>query len=317
MKAVIIERYGPPEVLKIKEIPKPTISDKEILVEIKAFAVTAADYRIRAARFPKGLSWFARLAFGITKPRVKILGNTFSGVVLAVGKEVDEFKVGDEVCGMTGVKMGTYAEYLKLSNLKGVAKKPKNVNHLDAAGLVFGGTAALYFLREKLHTQRGDTVLINGASGAVGTNAVQLANYFGGKVTGVTSADNAKLVKSIGAAEIIDYTKENIDTIDKKFDVVLDAIGNISPDQARRLLSHKGRAGLMVASLGQMLQARGPVKTGTATEKRQDIEFLLSLLESGKLTVVVEKIYDFKDIVAAHMHADTGKKVGNIIVKVS
>lgn len=315
MKAAVFDRYGPPEVLHITKLDQPQINNNEILVRVKAVAVTAADARIRAARFPKGFGFLARLAFGIVNPRMRVLGSTYSGVVEKVGEDVVDFKAGDEVCGMTGVKMGTYAEYIAVGKFSSVAKKPKQVSHIDAAGMLFGGTAALYFVRDKLCVKKGESVVVNGASGAVGTNAVQLAKYFGANVTGVTSGDHAKLVKNIGAEAIIDYTKQNIIDSTKTFDVVLDTVGNISPEAAKGLLNGGGRAGLMVASLGEMLRARGAIKVGTATEKRQDIELLLSLVEQKKLKVIIDKVYKLEEVVSAHTHADTGKKVGNIVLE--
>jgi NADPH:quinone reductase-like Zn-dependent oxidoreductase len=195
MKAAILEKYGAPEVLKIKEVPKPKISNKEILIKLDSVAITSADSRIRGARFPKGFGFLARLAFGITKPRIKILGSTYSGVVHEVGGKISEYKVGDEVCGMTGIKMGAYAEFIKLSNFKSVTLKPTKVSHGDAAAMLFGGTAALYFIRDKLLIKNGEEILINGASGAVGSNAVQLARYYGAKVTALTSGDNEEFIK--------------------------------------------------------------------------------------------------------------------------
>lgn len=315
MRAVIFEKYGPPEVLKIKNISKPEINDNEILVEIKATAVTAADSRIRGARFPKGFGPFAKLAFGISKPRIRILGSTFSGVVEQTGKNISEFKPGDEVCGMTGAKMGTYAEFIKISKFKSIAKKPTKISHEDAAGVLFGGTAALFFIRDKLRIQDNETTVINGASGAVGTNAVQLAKYFGAKVTGVTSSDNVQVIKSLGAYQTLDYTKQNLVDCGKRFDVVLDTVGNISPKAAKTLLTKKGRAALMVAGLGDMLRSHGRIKTGVATEKKENIEFLLSLIEQGKLKVIIDKVYGLDDIVAAHKHVDTGQKLGNVLIR--
>lgn len=313
MKAAVISAYGAPEALHVKELERPRIKSGEVLIRVRAVAVTSADSRIRAARFPRGFGFLARLAFGVFKPRVKILGSTYSGVIDEVGEGVSGFLVGDEVCGMTGIKMGTYAEYIKVNGAS-IVKKPKTVSHEQAAGLLFGGTAALYFIRDKLSVTKGDTVLVNGASGAVGTNAVQLASYFGGKVTAVTSPDNSALVARLGAEDYIDYLKHDLATLGKRFGVVLDTVGTISPMLAQKLLGSGGRAGLMVASLGEMFKARGPVMTGTATEKPEDIKFLLGLVEAGDLEVVIEKVYDFKDIVAAHTHADTGKKIGNIVV---
>lgn len=315
MKVAIATSYGPPKVLKVIDVPKPQIGNNEILVKVKATAVTAADSRVRGARFPKGFGTLSRLVFGFTKPRVKVLGSTYSGVIEEVGKNVSEFKVGDEVCGMTGAKMGTYAEYIKIGKFKSIAKKPVKISHEDAAGMLFGGTAALYFLREKLQIKNGETVVVNGASGAVGTNAVQLAKYFGAMVTGVTSGDNSKLVKSLGAEQIIDYTEQNLIDSDQKFDVVLDTVGNIMPDSAKKLLRDGGRAGLMVGGLDVILRAHGPIKTGAATEKKQDIEFLLSLVEQDRLKVIIDRTYSLVDVVEAHKHSDSGQKVGNVLLK--
>lgn len=317
MKAATIHTFGPPEVLTIQEIDKPTINDNEILVRVKATAVTAADSRIRGARFPKGFGILARLVFGITKPRVRVLGGVYSGMVDEVGKNVADFSVGDEVCGTTGVKMGAYAEYLKISSLKSIVKKSKNVSHEDAVGLLFGGTAALYFVRDKLHVSKGERVVVNGASGAVGTNAVQLAKYYGAEVVAVTEGSNSKLLTKLGADEIIDYTKQGLADSNQTFDVIVDTVGNVSPELAKSLLTKRGRAGLMVASLGEMIRSRGPIKTGTATEKKEDMTFLLELVQQGKLTVVIDSVYDLDHIVDAHKHVDGGHKVGNVVVRLS
>lgn len=314
MKAAIFTKYGPPEVLRIVDLPKPVIGDNDILVRVKAVAVTSGDCRIRGARFPKGFGFFARVAFGLRKPRIKVLGNTYSGVVESVGKNVTEFKTGDEVCGMTGGKMSTYAEYVPVRSFKSIAKKPASISHEDAAGMLFGGTAALYFLRDKIQIKAGETAVINGASGAVGTNAVQLAKYFGAKVTGVTSGDNAEMVKSIGAQVIINYEKQNLIDTAEKFDVILDTVGNLKPTVTKKLLTHKGRAALMVASLGAVIFARKPILTGAATEKKEDIEFLLSLMEQGRLKAIIDKTYDLDNVVAAHEYVDAGKKTGNVVI---
>ena len=314
MKAAIINAYGPPEVLQIMEVPTPNINKNEILVKVKAVAVTSADTRIRGARFPKGFGFFARMFFGVTKPRVHILGSTFSGVVEAVGSDVTAFQIGDEVCGMTGVKMGTYAECIKITKPSSLVRKPAKVSHEEAAGAMFGGTAALYFVRDILDVKSNEEVIINGASGAVGTNAVQLAKYFGANVTGVTSGSNAKIVRDLGADKIIDYTKQDLAYSKEKYDVVLDTVGNISPSSAKKVLRKNGRAGLMVTNLGDTLRAHGQVKTGTATEKTEDIEFLLSLMEQGFLKTIIDRKYDFNSIVEAHKYVDSGQKIGNVIL---
>lgn len=314
MKIVQIEKYGAPEVLHIVEVPKPEIKENEILVKVKSVAVTAADARIRAARFPKGFGYLARLIFGVFKPRIKVLGGTYSGVVAAVGKQVTEFHAGDEVCGMTGVSMGTYAEYIVIKSLQHIVRKPQHVTHEQAAGVLFGGTAALYFVRDLTQVSSGEKVLVNGASGAVGTNAVQLATYYGAEVNGVTSAKNASLVKRLGATQVIDYSHQDISELKEKYDVVLDTVGNVSPNLSKVLLTPRGRMGLIVASLGEMLTAKGPVKVGTASENKEDIEFLLSLVDQGKLDVVIDHVYPLSEVVTAHQQVDSGHKVGNIIL---
>ncbi len=310
----MVTKYGDPKVLQIQEVVKPKINDDEILIRVVATSVTAADSRIRAARFPAGFGLPARLIFGITKPRLKILGGTYSGVVEEVGDNVANFNVGDEVCGMTGIKMGSHAEYLKTRPIKSIAHKPNSVSHEDAAGMLFGGTTALSYVRDKLAVKKGDNVLVNGASGAVGTNAVQLARYFGAHVTAVTSGANRQLVKKIGAQEVIDYKQQDILKLGKKFDVVLDAVGNISIAGAKSLVGVNGRAGLVVANLVDTIRARGKIFAGPATEKSEDIKLLLSLMEQGKLITVVDSIYTINDISKAHSRVDTGKKVGNVIV---
>lgn len=316
MKAILATKYGPPNILKITDIPKPVISDNEILVKTNVVAVTTADIRIRSARFPKGFGLLARLAFGITKPRQPVLGSAFSGVVEAVGKHVTEYEPGTEVCGLTGMKMGAYAEYIKIDPRKSTAVKSRAISHEEAAGMLFGGTAALYFLRDKLRTTSGDSIIINGASGAVGTNAVQLAKHFGATVAAVARGNNTKLLTRLGASKVIDYTKQSLISSETTFDIVLDTVGNISPETAKKLLNLHGRAGLMVGSLWEMMRMRGNVKGGTATEKKADIEFLLSLMEQGKLKSIVDSIFDFEQIVAAHEYAERNHKSGVILLKI-
>ncbi len=317
MKAAITEKYGAPEVLQIKDVPEPSINDDELLVRVKAAAVTVADSRIRGARFPKGFGLLARLIFGLTKPRSKILGNTYSGIVEEVGRNVTEFNPGDEVCGTIGIKMGTHAGFVKIdkAGLRTMAKKSDKISHEEAAGLLFGGTTALYFVRDKAKVAKGEKVVINGASGAVGTNAVQLAKYYGAEVTGVTSADNARLVQDLGATHIINYKEQSLVDSGQKFDVVVDAVGNIPPEAGKILLNKNGRMVLVVANLWETLRARGQVKTGVAQEKKEDIEFLLSLVEKGELKVIIEKVYDFKDVAEAHRRVDSGHKVGNVLIR--
>ncbi|MGI5286261.1 NAD(P)-dependent alcohol dehydrogenase [Nonomuraea polychroma] len=314
MQAAIVDRYGPPDVVRITQIPQPTPRADEVLVRVRAVAVTSADSRIRGARFPAGFAVFARLMFGVFRPRRKVLGGAFSGEVEAVGPRVRGIAPGDEVCGMTGLKLGAHAEYVVVPAKK-LARKPSKVSHEDAAGLLFGGSTALFFLRHKASVGPGTSVLVNGASGAIGTNAVQLAKHLGATVTGVTSKANAPLVAGLGAERIIDYTNEDLAGTTERFDVVLDTVGNLSIASGRHLLTANGVLLLAVAGLGDNIRARGNVIAGTAPERVEDFELLLQLVADGKITVVLDKVYGLHDIAEAHRRVDSGHKVGNIVVR--
>jgi NADPH:quinone reductase-like Zn-dependent oxidoreductase len=314
MRAAVGDRYGPPEVVRIVEIPQPAVGADEVLVRVEAVAVTSGDARIRGARFPTGFAVPARLAFGISRPRRKILGGSFSGVVEAVGPRVTGIAAGDEVCGMTGVRMGAHAEYVAVPAKK-LARKPAGVSHEQAAGLLFGGSTALFFLRDKAAVGPGMSVLVNGASGAIGTSAVQLAKHFGATVTGVTSAANAGLVTGLGADRVIDYTREDLSRIADRFDVVLDTVGNLTISSGRRLLADGGVLMLAVAGLVETVRARGDVVAGSAPERVEDFELLLELAAAGEITVVIDQVHDLGDIVEAHRRVDSGHKVGNVVVR--
>jgi len=314
MRAAVVDRYGAPEVVRIADVPCLDPGADDVLVRVHAAAVTSGDARIRAARFPPGFGIPARLAFGLTRPRRSILGGTFSGVVETVGARVNGFAPGDEVCGMTGVRMGAHAEHLAVA-AKRVTGKPPGVTHEDAAGLLFGGTAALHFLRHKGSVGPGSSVLINGASGAIGTNAVQLAKHFGAAVTGVTSAGHAALVRELGADRVVDYATEDVTSLTERFDAVLDTVGNLSIPAGRRLLRDHGVLLLAVAGLRDTLRARGNVVAGSAPERVEDFDLLLQLAADGELTVVIEEIYDLAGIVDAYRRVDSGHKVGNVIVR--
>lgn len=314
MQAAVVDRYGAPEVVRIAEVPRPEPRADEVLVRVRAVAVTSGDARIRAARFPPGFGLPARLAFGITRPRRRILGSSFSGVVEAVGARVDDVAPGDGVCGMTGTRMGAHAEYVAVPASR-LARTPAGVTHEDAAGLLFGGTTALYFLRDRASVGPGTSVLVNGASGAIGTNAVQLARHFGATVTGVTSGPNAALVTDLGAARVVDHTSEDLTATTERYDVVLDAVGNLSIATGRRLLAAGGVLLLAVAGLGETVRARGDVRAGSAPERVEDFDLLLGLLAGGEITVVHDRSFDLDHIVDAHRLVDSGHKVGNVVVR--
>lgn len=314
MQAAVVHAYGGPEVVRIAEVATPVPGAGEVLVRVAAAAVTSADARIRGAHFPPGFGFFARLAFGLRRPRRPILGNTFSGVVEGIGSRVDGFTAGDEVCGMTGAKFGAHAQYLVVPVRK-VARKPSAVSHDDAAGLLFGGATALFFLRDKVAISTGATLLVNGASGAIGTNAIQLGKYFGATVTAVTSAANAVTVTSLGADQVIDYAVQGLDDITDRFDVVLDTVGNVSIASGRRLLRDGGKLALAVAGLFDIIRARGNVVAGSAPERAADFELLLQLVADGMITVVHDETLTLDDISTAYRRVDSGRKIGNIVVR--
>ncbi len=314
MRAAVIATYGPPAVVRVSEVPRPTAGRGQALVRVRAAAVTSADARIRGASFPPGFGLPARLAFGVRRPRRPILGSCVSGTVEALGADVQGLTEGDEVCGMTGTAMGAHARFVAVPVARLVAKPP-TVSHEDAAGVLFGGTTAWFFLRDKAAVGPGTSVLINGASGAVGTNAVQLAHHLGATVTGVTSTANLALVTELGADHVIDHTRQDLLGTPGRFDVVLDTVGNLTVTTGRSLLRSGGTLVLAVAGLADTLRARGNVVAGAAPERAEDFRALLQLVADGALRVVHDASYGLDDIALAHERIDTGHKVGNVTVR--
>lgn len=314
MRAVIVDRYGPPDVARVVEVPRPSPRKDEVLVRVVASAVTSGDARIRGARFPPGFGLPARLAFGLRGPRRRILGMVFSGVVEDVGQGVASVSPGDAVCGMTGMSMGAHAEYVSVAARR-VAAVPGGVSHSDAAGVLFGGSTALFFLRDKASVRPGMRVLVNGASGAVGSNAVQLARHFGATVTGVTSAGNADLVRRLGADRVIDYALEDVTNAPERYDVVFDTVGNLTRASGRRLLRDGGVLVLAVASLWDTLRAGRGVVAGPAPERAAAFEWLLQLVAAKRLTVVVDRMFPLDHIGDAYRLVDSGHKRGNVVVR--
>lgn len=317
MRAVVVERYGPPDVAQVREVPTPTPRAGEVLVRVAAAPVTSGDARLRSARFPRGFGVLARLAVGIRGPRHSILGAAFSGEVAALGDGVRNLAVGDRVTGMTGGRMGAHAEYVVTTPEKLVAT-PASVTDDAAAAVLFGGTTALDYLRDKARLTPASTVLVNGASGAVGTSAVQLGRHFGAEVTGLTSAANFDLVRRLGAGRVIDYRETSIDALrasGERFDVVFDTVGNLSPASGRPLLTERGVLLLAVAGLGDLLAARGPVKAGPASESPELLTTVLQLAAEGVLDPLIESSHPLDEIADAYRRVDSGHKVGNIIVR--
>lgn len=314
MRAAVNESYGPPEVVHVVDVPAPTAGPRDVLVRVHAAAVTAADARLRGARFPRGFAVLGRLALGVRRPRRQILGGVFSGVVEAVGEKVQGFAVGDEVCGSTGMRMGAHAELVAAPAAK-VVRLPAGVSHEDAAAILFGGSTALHFLRDKAGVRPGQKVLVNGASGAIGTVAVQLARRYGATVTGVTSTPNLALVTDLGAQHVVDHTTTRVTDLTERFDVVLDTVGNLDAEAGRRLLTDDGVLILAVAGLAQVIRARGNVKAGPAPERSENFACLVGLLAAGRIRAVIEAVDDLDGIAAMHARVDSGHKVGNLVVR--
>lgn len=327
MKAVICEKYGPPEVLKIREIDKPVPGPNEVLIKVRASTVNAADCNVRGLTYlPTGLGLMAKLMLGFKKPRIPIPGSVLAGEVEAVGEAVASLKKGDRVYG-TGSELKAYAEYACRPEGGALAKIPGSISYDEAAVIPYGALTALYFLKEKAGVGAGQKVLINGASGGVGAYAVQLAKYFGAEVTGVCSTANLEFVRSLGADHVIDYTKEDFRKSGKTWDVIMDiVVGKTSFPKCRKALSPGGYYLAVAGGLNDLLQMirtsiGGSRKVvfggGAACEKKEYLEFLNDLVVKGELRPLIDKSFAFERIVEAHRYVESGSKKGNVVIQIN
>jgi len=317
MKAIICTKYGTPDVLKIKEIRKPIPKDNEILIKIHATSITSGDSRIRQAN-----PFMIRLIFGFKRPRKSVLGVIVSGEIEAIGKSVSKFKIGDQIYGSLGMGFGAHAQYATAKDDAILALKPNNMTYEEAAAIPFGATASLHFLR-LANIKRKQNVLIYGASGALGTAAIQLAKIKGATVTAVCSRKNFDLVTSLGADLVIDYTKQDYTNTNAKYDVIFETVGKSSFSKNLGTLSKNGH--LLMASANILTMLRGTVtslfttkkiKSGVIKETVTDLNYFKTLIEDNQLKPVIDKTYAFDQYKAAHSHVDSGHKKGNVILSV-
>ena len=321
MKAIIYKKYGSPDVLEPAEMENPTPEPSEVLIRVFATTVTTADCMMR-----RGDTFLSRILLGLLKPKGKfqILGTEFSGKIEAVGGKVKKFKPGDEVFAFRGFGTGCYAQYKCMSETGSIAFKPKNIPYEEAASLVDGATTALFFLKEKAHIRTGQKVLIIGASGSIGTFAVQLAKYYGAEVTGVCSTKNIELVKALGADKVVDYTKEEFVETGDTYDIIFDSVGKSSFKYCKKALRSNGKyittkMTLKVAFLALLTKSVSKKKliSGMSINKTVALNCIRELIEEGKLRTIIDRQYPLEELPAAHVYVEKGHKAGNVVITVS
>jgi NADPH:quinone reductase-like Zn-dependent oxidoreductase len=323
MRAAVYHRFGGPENVRVEELPRPSVCRDDVLIRVHASTVSAADHRARSREVPRGLSLLAAVGIGAFRPKRRVLGMDVAGVVEAVGTDVTQFAPGDEVIAMLGSRFGGHAQYARVRQDGLIALKPRSMTFEDAVTLVFGGLTARGFLGQA-DPSPGATVLVNGASGAVGTAAVQLAKHAGAHVTGVCSGSNRDLVTELGADRVIDHTVDDFTAEAATYDVIVDCVGTASFERVRHLLKPGGALLLVITDLPGLLRA--PLRsrrTGhlvTASPGKgtaEDLAALVDLAEAGSFRAVRDRTYDLADIAEAHRYVDTGRKRGNVVVRIA
>lgn len=321
MKAIVYTKYGPPDVLQLKEVEKPIPRNNEVLIRVYASTVTAVD-----CTFRQGNQLSARSFTGLTRPKRTIPGGDLAGEIEAVGQAVKRFKAGDQVFGSTDAGFGAHAEYVCLSEEEALIIKPANMAYEEAAAFPYGGLTALPFLRDSGNIQSGQKVLINGAAGSIGTFAVQLARYYGAEVAGVCSTANLELVKSLGADKVIDYTQEDFTKSGQTYDIIFDTVGKSSFSRCKSALKPGGIYLTPVLTPAILLQMLWTSKIGSkraaisftglrpASEKAEDLIFLKELIEAGKIKSVIDRCYPLEQIAEAHRYVEKGHKKGNVVI---
>ncbi len=320
MKAAICTRYGSPDVLELKDAPTPVPKSNEILIRIQATTVTSADWRIRSLDLPSGFGPIARLVFGFKRPRQPILGSEAAGEVAAVGDAVTRFKPGDRVLAFDGQRLGCHAGFKKIAEAGNVVPLPPEIDFTTAAALPFGGTTAMHFLR-KTRLQPGEKLLVIGASGSVGSAIVQLAHRLGATVTGVCGPTNTDFVRTLGAASVVDYSREDVASLGRNFDVVLKCVGALDLTRSLRLVRPGGRLALIAAGLGDLLASsfKGrpqgiKIVVGPAEERPEDLKEIVTLTQRGEFRPEIEAVHPLTDIALAHARVEQKRKRGNLVI---
>ncbi len=324
MKAIVHTKYGPPDELQLKEVEKPVPRDNEVLIKIHATTVTTSDCNVRNFTFvPKLFLFFSRMYFGLRKPKINILGIDLAGEIEAIGKDVKRFKKGDQVFGTSEPALGAHAGYICIPEDGVLTIKPANTTWEEAASVPLAGNTALYFIRDLGKIKAVQKVLINGASGGIGTFAVQLAKYYGAKVTGVCSTTNVEMVKSLGADKVIDYTKEDFTKNGETYDVIFDVVGKTSFSLCKSLLKKKGIYLVNLIELPELVQmlltsmmGGKKVKGGMVVASTDNMIFLKELMEAGKLKSVIDRSYPLEQTAEAFRYVEKGHKKGNVVITV-